>query len=684
MSTTNPSYLCITGFNVQDLHVGKYIKTLSDKAKAYATYLSLASWAGFPILAAQTSRESPSIHEFLSAFITEYDNHDQLVKSLSEPGTTLYYLIEYAAQFYNSCANYLGMGDSKFIPRCSKEEIKTVLKGQKQHLTDLFDKCSDSMYSTAPSSLLQLGFNPEGTTAYYDPFDFTEDEQQKIDKILKEKGIRVENTIVIRNTNRNCYEVSVASIDIDQIGIEIGELNGLKVILTKGRHSEILKKVVHWLQLARENAENDTQKEMLLPLIEHYQTGSVLKHEEFSEKWVKDRSMTVEMHHGFIECYRDPAGVRCEYEGYVSVVDKEESECLHDYVRNSAKILSLMPYPKEYERTIFQPPSYDAINFITICTTSVPTGINLPNYDNIRLKVGFKNVSIPNVMGSKPKVISSYAFLKPEQAQLLLSCVAEVDNFKVASHELFGHGSAKIFKREDVVGKNVVDLLDPTRFVTTYYEEGVGFDESFGGIAQTYEECRADTTAIYLSFKKEALDIFKVPPEKQKDFTLCQILFMVNTAMKNLYFYSPETKKWSQPHSAARFAIFKALLNWGNDSVKLIKNDQNEYIVWVDPENLDGCYEAIKKLLIHLNYYKSTAQVERGKEFFLDLISVDEKWIQVRNYALTKKSRKGVFCQSVIRKTNDGKYEIGEVSNDPKTILDCAETIINNIKLALE
>lgn len=680
----NPTYLCITGFNVQDLHVGKYIKTLSSKAKKYAAYLSLASWGGFPIIASQISRESPIIHEFLSAFITEYDNHDQLVKALSEPGSTLYYLIEYTAQFYNSSSNYLGMGDSKFIPRCSQEEIRNVLKDQKPHLTELFDKCSELMYSTTPSSLLQLGFNPVGTTAYYEPYDFTEDEQLKIDKILKEKGIRVENTIIIRNSERNCYEVSIASIEVDQIGIEIGELNGRKVYVTKGRHSEILKKIVHWLQLARENAENDKQKEMLLDLIEYYQTGSVEKHEDFSEKWVNDRNMTVEMHHGFIESYRDPAGVRCEYEGFVSVVDKEASECLHEYVKNSAKILSLMPYPKEYERKIFQPPSYDAINCLTFCGPTIYTGINLPNYDKIRLNVGFKNVSLPNVMGSKPKVLSSYAFLKPEQAQLLLSCVAEIDNFKVASHELFGHGSAKIFTREDVVGKKVVDLLDPTRFVTTYYEDGVGFDESFGAIAPLYEECPADTTAIYLSFKKEALDIFKVPPEKQKDFTLCQILFMVNTAMKNLYFYSPDTKKWLQSHSAARFAIFKSLLNWGNGSVQLIKNDQNEYIVWVDPGNLDGCYEAIKKLLVHLNYYKSTAQVKKGKEFFQDLISFDDKWLKIREYAITKKSRKGVFCQSVVKKTKNGEYELEEVSNDPKTILDCAETIINNVKLALE
>lgn len=389
---------------------------------------------------------------------------------------------------------------------------------------------------------------------------------------------------------------------------------------------------------------------MLKDLIEHYQTGSVEMHEKFSEKWVNDKKMTVEMHHGFIESYRDPSGLRCEFEGYVSVVNKKECDCLHEYVKNSAKILSLLPYPKEYERKTFNLPSYDAIDFLTICSSSIPTGINLPNYDKIRLNVGSKNVSIYNVMKSKVSTQSTFNFLLPEQAELLSKYVSDCDIFKVASHELFGHGSGTLLRHDDVVGQKVVDILNPNRFVTTYYEEGVGFDESFGGIAQTYEECRADTTAIFLSFKKECLDIFKVPPENQKDFTLCEILFMVNTALKYMYCYSPDLSKWTQAHAAARFAILRALIIWGRGAVKLIKNDQNEFKVWVDPDNLDGCYDAIEKLLIHLNYFKSTAQVTSGQEFFQTLLSFDEKWLEVRKFTLTKKSKERFFASQLLEK----------------------------------
>ena len=683
MSAEEPSYLCITGFNVQDLKIGEILKNLNDKAKVYATYLSLACWAGFPLIASQSSHETLPIHEFLSAFVTEFDSHERLVKATTETGTPLFYLLEYAAQFYYNSSNYMGYGDLKFIPRCSKDEVLTLLKGQKQNLTDLFNKCADGMYSTEPPSKLRLGFYPGGTTTYYEPTDFTEEEQQGVDKILKEKGIRVENTFIIRNTEKNRYEVSVSSVEVDQEGKEVGEYNGRKIYVTKGRDSETLKKVNHWLQLARDNAENDTQKEMLTALIEHYQTGSVEKHEEYSEKWVHDTDMTVEMHHGYIESYRDPSGVRCEYEGFVAAVDAKESECLHEYVNNSAKILSTLPYPKEYERKTFKPPSYNAINILTYCSSGLPIGINIPNYDDIRLNVGFKNVSLTNVMASSSTTASSFAFLTPEQIEILLPNATECLSFHVASHELFGHGSASLFKHDDVVGKNIVDILNPNRYVTTYYKDGVSFDQAFGPVASSFEECRAETTALYLAFKKEALDIFKVPAEKQKEFTLCEVLSMVNSAMKTLYCYSPEVSKWTQAHSAARFAILKALLVWGRGSVKLIKDDKNAYKVFVDPNNLDGAYDAIENLLKHLNYYKTTAQVKCGQEFFKMLTSFDDKWLEVREYTYTKRPKRGVVCESIIRKKGNN-YELDEVSNEKKTTLNVFESVVNNIKMALE
>ena len=670
-------YLCPTGFSVNDLCVTPIINDLSDRSKRYATFLTLASWAGFPLMASQCSEETIEIHNFLSALVSCYP-HDQLEKAAKtkEP-VSIFYLLEYAAQFYYNSSNYIGFGDTKFIPRCSKEEVRDFLKGHDK-LLELFDKCAEKMYSLEPASVLQLGFYPGGTSAYYQPHEFTQNEQQGVDALLKEKKIRIENTIIIRHDDR--YEVSVPSIDTPPPQ-EIGQFNGKKVVITWGRHSETLKKIVHWLELAKQNAENDTQVEMLTHLIKHYQTGSVEEHEAFSKAWVHDTTMTVEMHHGFIESYRDPSGVRCEFEGFVAAVDPKESECLHRYVDSSSTILGLLPYPKEYERKTFIPPSYNAINIISYLTSCFPIGINIPNYDSIRLNEGFKNVSLTNVMTANST--SSFVFLEKEQSDLLTANFKEASSFHVASHELYGHGSAGLFKKEDVVGKNIPDILNPNRVVTTYYEEGVSFDQAFGSLASSFEECRAETTALYLAFKPEALDIFKVPVEKRNEFTLCEVLSMVNSALRTLYCYSPEVNQWKQAHSAARFAILRALLIWGRGSVTLYK-DGDSYKVHVDPNNLEGAYDAIENLLKHLNYYKTTAQIRSGQEFFRSLTSFDDFWLSVREYAVTQKPKRGVTCGAILRKDGTDQYHLEAVSEEPKTTLDLVTSVVTNVNLALE
>ena len=671
-------HLAETNYSVGDLHADRLIPQMTEKERTYALYLTLASWAGFPILNDQVSRESGAVHKFLSTFFKSTPV-EKLNAALYEKDGPLFYLLEFAGQFYGNGGNFTGMGDRKIIPRVTRSELEQLVKGNSE-LEQLLAACADGMYSLDGDI---LGWGPKGVTAYYDPLDFTEEEAKAVSSLLEKSNIGVENTTIVRETER--YNVRLACVEVDDTGRKIGELNGKPVVVTKGRWSEQCKQIVKWLELAKKYSANEMQDKMLEALIKHFVSGDIADHKKYSEYWVQDIDPRVEMHHGFIETYRDPSGVRAEFEAFVACVDAKESEVLHDLVKASDVILGLMPYPKQYERSTFNPPSYNALNILTFCCSGMPIGINIPNYTDITETIGFKNVTLSNVVEASVSQMGKFPFLSEEDGKLVRENFASVDNFGTAAHELYGHGSGKQFTKEDVEGDKIPDLLNEGQFVHTYYEEGQTERTQFGGLYSAFEECRAETSALYLSFFDSALDIWQVDksPEARKQFQYISTLVMLNAAIKGSIYYSPEAHEWKQAHARARYAILKACEIWGDGAVE-IKDVEGEcpFRLCVDINKLDGVKKAVTTLLKHLNHYRSANLPDLAQKLMTDLTTLDARALEIRAAATTLKVPRGVMCGAVVSKSDKGLELVPPADGRAPNLVDFVLGTVRTIELS--
>lgn len=599
---------------------------LDDEEKLYVHYLNQANWSSFPISVIQCSVEAPGIFLALLKMFKTTSHADIMSKAaVSDEAKTQF--DNYIAAFLTNGGNYLSFGDRKFIPECSKEDFEKIVRAS--GVEDLL-QFIPIIYDTTPS-LLNYGIPPKGCTAYYSP-DITEEEINHVNRLLEKKGMLLENTRIDKVDGR--LVVGVASVEEKTEEYE-------DIIIKYGWCKQQLQKVVESLKkcLELELVKKDVNKNNMIESYIDAFTSNYNLHKEAQRWWVRDQKPSVEFNVGFIEVYEDPAGVRGEWEMFVAIVDKEKTKELTELVDHAPEIIESFPWGKEFEKTKFECPDFTSIDIVGFGTSGLPIGINLPNYNDVRMEQ-FKNVSLSNVMscgGNKKNL----PFLRQEDAEVYSLHRARALEVQVALHELLGHGSGRYLRCDNGVKNFTEGLVNPiTGKPVTYYSDAMTFQSVFKSLGSSLEECRAETVGLTLVHHPKVVEILGITPDEQ----YISWLQLLRQAVVGCKFYNPETKTWGQAHCRARFAILKTLENAG-----VVKIEGK--CVHLERSEVEKGLAALNDLLLKLQVARATADVAYAEEFFVPLTVMDDGDLRLRQLVIEENiQREGyIQCNTVLK-----------------------------------
>jgi dipeptidyl-peptidase-3 len=455
--------------------------------------------------------------------------------------------LQYCAQFLGNLSNYKSFGDEKFIPRLSQQDFEKIVKnaGSAKAL-QLYEECAKEVYSVDPVTYNLIGFPDDGHQSGYYSKNMTKDDIKLVQQFLEKEKISPLNTRLFKEESGN-FKLLVAAaeekVDAKTYSLE----NGSSIEVRYNDFAPYMKKIAQAIRDATPFTANQIQKEMLEAYYISFENGSIEAHMDSQRLWLKDLSPQVETNIGFIETYRDPQGVRAEWEGFVSMVNKEQTLKFNRLVDNAPLFVSRLPWSSEFERETLNKPDFTSLEVLAFATAGVPAGINIPNYSDITQIYGSKNVSLGNVISAQSPN-EKYPFVREQDLDLYRKYRNPSFEVQVGTHEL-GHGTGKLFS-EDEEGKLNFDqktLINPltNEPISTWYKPGQNFNSVFKSIASSYEECRAECIALSLSPHTDILKIFEYQGEEAENILYIMYLNMARAGLTALEFYNPDAKKVS-------------------------------------------------------------------------------------------------------------------------------------------
>jgi len=483
----------------------------------------------------------------------------------------------------------------------------------------------------------------------------TEADLDLVSQFLDNQKISILNTRAFKENGK--FIVTVGSVSTELTRKDI-EFKGHKFDLNYGEFAPYLEECNYYLSEVLKYCANEKQELMVKKYIESFQTGSIDAHKDSQRAWVKDLGPSVETNIGWIETYVDPSNMRAYFEGWVAIVNKEQSKKFQGLVKNSKDIIPLLPWTKDMEKDEFLAPDFTMLEVICFATNGCPLGINIPNYDDIREKDGFKNVVLGNSMPSY--AMNAVQFATEEQAAILGEQTLRSYEVHVACHELLGHGVGKLHYRDANGGcKTYTDPITKETFESCY-EEGDTWTSRFGVISTSFEECRADTCGFYLCTFPQVYTLFGFKDDEVDRLLWVNVMNQMRKGILGLTLFNAETKKWGQAHTQGAFVLAMWLYkNQKSDILKFeIIGDNEDFRIHLNQENLvkEG-KELIKEMLVVLQVYKSSGAADRARAWYAEHSAVSDFFLTIREIVITNKKARRLEVNNNLVKYNESCIE---------------------------
>ena len=346
-----------------------------------------------------------------------------------------------------------------------------------------------------------------------------------------------------------------------------------------GRYAQFLRRAITHLEQAAAQAE-PAQADVIRKLIRYYQTGEKSDWYAYNIDWVKLPS-TIDFIQGFVEVYLDPLGSKGAWESVISFVDTEQTRLMRSFAANAQYFEDRAPWLDAYKKQNIQPP---VANVITVVSESgeagpmSPSGINLPNEQDIRQQHGTKSVLLFNVSTAFAEAVGQKALLEfsasPEEVERGRQFGIEARKLIVAMHEVLGHGSGRVSPKL---------TSDPRTYLKEYYS--------------TLEEARADLVAMW-NYADAKLDEIGVANREQLLRTAYDA--EARAALTLLYRY-PHGEQVGEDHDRGTQMIVQYLMK-NFACIEAVNQDGKVYLRVSDYAKM---HEGVGKLLAELMRIKA-------------------------------------------------------------------------------